>query len=72
MLSALNNNGGPFDEGNLHVVAQQLFRATRYLHDRDLVHADLKLDNILLHEASVAGLRLIDFGLAVNVKTEAD
>ena len=72
MLSALSNNGGPFDEGNLHVVAQQLFRATRYLHDRDLLHADLKLDNILLHDASVAGLRLIDFGLAVNVKTEAD
>ena len=54
------------------MVAQQLFRAARYLHDRDVVHADMKLDNVLLHESSVASLRLIDFGLAVNVKQDAE
>ena len=66
-MSYLNKNGGPFNEGILHVIAQQLFRAIRYLHDRNIAHADLKLDNILLQETTVASLRVIDFGLAVNV-----
>ena len=72
LLSGLNNNGGPFNEDALHTAAQQLFRAVRYLHDRNIVHADLKLDNILLLNNSIEGLRVIDFGLAVNVQTEAD
>ena len=71
-MSGLNNNGGPFSEDALHMAALQLFRAVRYLHDRNMVHADLKLDNILLVNQSIDGLRLIDFGLAVNVQTEAD
>ena len=36
------------------------------------MHADLKPDNILLHDSCLASLRLIDFGLAVNVKTDAE
>ena len=56
----------------MYVVAQQLFRAARYLHDRDIAHADMKPDNILLQDASVSSLRLIDFGLAVHVKADAE
>ena len=47
------------------MVAQQLFRAARYLHDRDVVHADMKLDNVM---SAISSLTSVLQGVAQKVE----
>ena len=54
--------GGPFSEANAQPLVQQLLSAVAHVHACDLVHRDIKLDNVLLDEHGV--LKLCDFGLA--------
>ena len=45
--------------------------ATKHLHDRDIVHLDIKPENLLLTTKDDGGhIKLADFGLAICVKSE--
>ncbi|KAL7547652.1 LOW QUALITY PROTEIN: hypothetical protein ACHAWF_012062 [Thalassiosira exigua] len=46
------------------VVAFKVVDAVAYLHEQNIVHRDLKLENIKKKEAACANVRLIDFGLS--------
>lgn len=47
-------------------VLLDILLAVKALHDRDLIHLDIKLDNILIDENNVC--KLSDFGLVVSEK----
>ena len=50
--------------GELHTkrVAKQLAAALEHLHSRDLVHRDVKLDNVLVFKSDFSRIKLCDFG----------
>jgi serine/threonine protein kinase len=49
-------------------LGRQTAKGLRYLHERGIVHRDIKLENILVDESGQA--RIADFGLAVSISTD--
>lgn len=58
----VDSMGAPFRLAQVKGLLQQLLAAVAFLHERWIVHRDLKLSNLLLTEAGT--LKLCDFGLA--------
>nr|CAH7742307.1 unnamed protein product [Callosobruchus chinensis] len=54
----------PLGIGELHTkrVAKQLASALEHIHSRELVHRDIKLDNILVFKSDFSRIKLCDFG----------
>ncbi|XP_022900686.1 serine/threonine-protein kinase meng-po-like [Onthophagus taurus] len=63
-LGDLTSNVSETGIGELHTkrVAKQLAAALDHLHSRDLVHRDVKLDNILVFKSDFSRIKLCDFG----------
>lgn len=57
--------------GELHAkrVARQLAAAVQHIHSRDLVHRDIKLDNILVFRSDFSRIKLCDFGETRRINT---
>lgn len=56
---------GSFTEDETRRIMAQSFSAVHYLHEKGIVHRDLKLENFLLeNDQPDAAVKLIDFGLA--------
>merc|ERR1719424_2670753 len=49
----------------------RLAAALAECHERGVVHRDLKLENVMLCAEDPKGIRLIDFGLAVQLELDA-
>jgi serine/threonine protein kinase len=53
------------------VVLEQLASAVAYAHDRGVVHRDLKPSNVLVRGGDVRQVKIIDFGLALVLDSDA-
>lgn len=64
MLSdfAKNYNGHRILEYDARIIFQQIVEAVAYLHEENITHRDLKMQNILIDEKF--SIKLIDFGFA--------
>jgi serine/threonine protein kinase len=54
---------GALSESSAHPLARQMISALRYLHFKNILHRDLKLENILV-DKEIRQCKLIDFGLS--------
>ncbi|XP_020286405.1 sperm motility kinase [Pseudomyrmex gracilis] len=70
-LGDLTSNVTETGLGELHAkrVARQLAAAVHHIHSRDLVHRDIKLDNILVFRSNFSRIKLCDFGETRRVNT---
>eukprot|EP00873_Tetraselmis_striata_P034214 jgi/Tetstr1/454478/TSEL_041378.t1 len=51
---------------------RQLLEAVQYMHTQSVVHRDLKVENLVLQDASdLSSIKIIDFGFACRAQSEA-
>jgi calcium-dependent protein kinase len=55
-----------YSEHEASRIVQQILSAAAYLHDRNIVHRDLKYQNILFVDKDHLDIKIIDFGLATR------
>ncbi|KAM6158506.1 serine/threonine-protein kinase 33 [Rhynchocyon petersi] len=72
-LKKILDKKGHFSENETRWIIQRLASAIAYLHDKDIVHRDLKLENILVKSSFIdannemnLNIKVTDFGLAVR------
>lgn len=64
-LFSFVRNKGPLEETTTALIVRQVLLALEYLHDQNIVHRDVKPDNILMTSHEVGGrVVLADFGCA--------
>ena len=64
-LYDLLNSLGKFDEETAAKLMGQIFSAINYIHNRNVIHRDVKLDNILIVKTNKeVCIKIIDFNIA--------
>ena len=73
----INKYGKPFPEELVQHFMKQIISAFKYIHEKKIIHRDIKLDNILLHfeneedlknfDLMKSTVKIIDFGFACKI-----
>ena len=66
-----NRNLKGLPEKSALYIMSQLFSTIKYCHDNQVVHLDLKLENVMINE-STGFIKLIDFGLCDFINGRGD
>ncbi|KAI9492947.1 kinase-like domain-containing protein [Zychaea mexicana] len=64
LFDHINSIPNPLTEDEVRIIFDQIFHAVEYLHDQDIAHRDLKLENIILMDKKNLRAKVADFGLA--------
>ena len=73
LVDMINNHKGPVSYSLQLTIACDIARGLNYLHEINILHRDIKPDNILIEkqgEATIA--KICDFGFAVSTKDNAE
>ncbi|XP_017488173.1 PREDICTED: serine/threonine-protein kinase SBK1-like [Rhagoletis zephyria] len=62
-------NGAGLDEKNVKIVIEQMVSALQFMHELELVHRDVRAENILIFNPDLTKVKLTDFGLTRRVGT---
>ncbi|CAD8121774.1 unnamed protein product [Paramecium sonneborni] len=62
----IKNQSYQIPENNVRTILQQLLLGIRKCHQQNIIHRDMKLENVMLSKAnSIDNIKIIDFGLAI-------
>ncbi|CAM9352383.1 unnamed protein product [Sphacelaria rigidula] len=64
----VNRRRGGIEEAHARALYRQLVSGVRYLHQRRIIHRDIKLSNMVL-DSNHENLKIIDFGLSAEMTT---
>lgn len=65
LKNLITNRSEKLNENNIRVIFRNLLEAIDYLHSREIVHRDLKLENIMIDNPNdLSTIKLIDFGVS--------
>lgn len=64
LAGRLKERGGTFREEEAFIYFKQIVNAISYCHYKNIIHRDLKLENLLLVSKDSTDLKAIDFGIA--------
>lgn len=56
---------GRFSEENAAKIMHQIFSALFYMHSRNIIHRDIKLENVLITDLNSLTVKIVDFNIAV-------
>eukprot|EP00873_Tetraselmis_striata_P019656 jgi/Tetstr1/439920/TSEL_028327.t1 len=69
LLDLILERGG-LKEGDAKLVFRQVFWALHYMHERNVIHRDIKLENVMLGQLNdLESVKIADFGFAIEVAT---
>ena len=64
------NRGKDFN--HLKHIALEIAKGIKYIHNKNIIHLDIKLDNVLIYGNDYNKIKIIDFGLSCINDTEDD
>lgn len=66
----MQGTGGKLDESYILVIAREVAKGLKAVHNSGIIHRDLKAANIMVHEEG--RVQIIDFGVSGLMETKAD
>ena len=64
----INDNYENFDDILIKYIIKQILDGINFLHNNDIIHCDIKLDNIMINKKNI--VKIIDFDLSKIIKKE--
>ena len=64
LLDLIASEGGALSDGRMEELVEELASAAEHIHQHNVIHKDLKPDNILVRTISPLDVMLVDFGIS--------
>ncbi|CEP18858.1 hypothetical protein [Parasitella parasitica] len=69
LFDCITSDGVGMEEYKVKIIFDQIAHAIAFLHKRGIVHRDIKLENIIMCDRKTLTVKLCDFGLSTNLRT---